>query len=217
MAQTKKQLKNTIKQLKQNKKKQNKRTKLSQQVRRRRLRVPAGYGNTVAGTLSKLKFSGTERLADLTNANANGNFRTDTYLFSPTTLPWLAKIAALYDKYRFTKLVIRYVNACGTNTPGEVNLSFDFDPKDPAPTSMQQCCNMAVYKSTSAFRNAALSVPVKSASNFVWRFTRDGHETEGRIVDTGNLHVSTAGFTESIRPGALYVDYEVELTDKSTF
>jgi len=31
------------------------------------------------------------------------------------------------------------------------------------------------------------------------------------------LHVSTAGFTESIRPGALYVDYEVELMDKSTF
>lgn len=190
---------------------------MSQRVRRRRLRIPAGYGNTVTGTPSKLKFSGTERLADLSNANADGTFHADTYLFSPTTLPWLAKIAALYDKYRFTKLMIRYVNACGTNTPGEVNLSFDFDPKDPVPTSMQQCCNMAVYKSTSAFRNATLAVPVKSASNFVWRFTRDANVTEGRIVDTGNLHVSTAGFTQSIRPGALYVDYEIELSDKSTF
>jgi hypothetical protein len=112
-------------------------------------------------------------------------------------------------------LNIRYVTSCGTNVAGEVNLSFDFDPKDTQPTDIIACCNMAVYKSTSAFKNCNLSVPVKSPSNFVWRYCKDTNTSDDRIVDTGNLFVSTLSFGTPTAPGALYVDYDVEFADKN--
>jgi hypothetical protein len=162
-----------------------------------------------------MRFSGTERIGKVDAPDSTGNFKTQNFLFSPSTLAWLAKIAVLYDKYRFTKLNIRYVNFCSTATSGEVNLAFDFDPKDPAPANMVQAANMAVYRSTSAFRNVTLPVPVKAPSNFVWRYCRDDNVGETRIVDTGKLHVSTEGFASAASPGALYVDYEVEFADKN--
>jgi hypothetical protein len=102
--------------------------------------------------------------------------------------------------------------------PGEVNLSFDFDPTDPAPTTMLEACNQAVYKSVAAYKNATLVVPVKTAGNNDWKYTSDNGKNEGRIVDLGNLFVSTGSFNaNSPSPGSIYIDYDIELKDKSPF
>jgi len=97
-------------------------------------------------------------------------------------------------------------------------MSFDFDPSDSAPQDMIQACNNAVYKSTAACKNAVLNVPVKSAGNNEWKYTDDSARNENRIVDTGNLFVCTKSFqTDAPSPGVIYVDYDIELVNKSSF
>jgi len=214
MNNSRKQLLNTIKQLKAN----NRRKKRSNgaNTRNRRTNIPAGFANTVTSTPSQMRFRGSERFLEV--SPANGQFKCDSTLINATTFPWLNKIALMYDKYRFLTLKFRYVNFCNTQTSGEVNLSFDFDPKDANPASMNQASNNAKSVSTSAYKNATLVVPVNSKGNNQFRFTSDSsNDGTLRIIDTGKLCVSTDKFTSTSSPGAIFVDYDVEFTDKTPF
>jgi hypothetical protein len=223
--QTKAQLKNTIKQLKQNNKKNSSASKRRQALSKKKpagrtskttTRVPASFANTLAGSPARTRFTNSERLIDV--APNGTSFNVQTKLVNSTCVPWLAKVASLYDKYKFHKLQFRYVTFSGTNIPGEINMSFDFDPSDPAPQDMIQACNNAVYKSTAACKNAVLNVPVKSAGNNEWKYTSDSARNENRIVDTGNLFISTKSFqADAPSPGVIYIDYDIELVNKSSF
>lgn len=211
---TTKQLMNTIKQLKASKRRN--RRSVGANTRNRRVNVPAGFSNTITSTPSQMRFRGSERFLEV--SPASGHFKCDSTLINATTFPWLNKVASMYDKYRFLVLKFRYVNFCNTQTSGEVNLSFDFDPKDANPSSMNQASNNAKSVSTSAYKNATLSVPVNTKGNNDFRFTSDtSNDGTLRIIDTGKLCVSTDKFSSTISPGAIYVDYEVEFTDKTPF
>jgi hypothetical protein len=212
---TKAQLQNTIKQLKRNKSKR-KRSNPNGRGQKATSRIPAAMANTVTGSLAHTRFTGSERLSEVTPSGSS--FHCDSKTINSTCAAWLGRIAQLYDRYKFHKLNFRYVTYCGTTTAGEVNLSFDFDTRDAAPTSMIAACNQAVYKSTAAYKNATLVVPVRTAGNNDWKFTADSTSNEKRIVDLGTLHVSTSGFaTGASSPGCIYIDYDIELKDKSPF
>lgn len=184
-------------------------------ARMRRRNVPAANNTFIVGDPSHTRFTGTERVLDV--ATTANSFHVDNKTINAKSFSWLAKVSELYDQYKFHRLRFRYVPFCGTTTQGEVNMSFDFDPSDPAPNSMVQCCNNANYVATSAFSRATLNVPVNRKGTNKFFFVRDGNGSEDRIIDIGALYVCTDKFTAASSPGAVYVDYDVELIHKSPF
>jgi len=132
-----------------------------------------------------------------------------------STFPWLSRIAANYESYRFDSLRFCYETEASTALGGSLILAFDYDAADPAPTSKQQAL---MYRSsvrsapwTACEHKSILEDLRKAKSNYV----RPGAQPAGtdvRQYDIGNFFaisqgVSTAGATL----GELYVEYNVVL------
>lgn len=132
-----------------------------------------------------------------------------------STFPWLSRIAANYESYRFDSLKFCYETEASTALGGSLVLAFDYDAADPAPTSKQQAL---MYRSsvrsapwTACEHKSIMEDLRKAKSNYV----RPGAQPAGtdvRQYDIGNFFaisqgVSTAGATL----GELYVEYDVVL------
>ncbi len=123
--------------------------------------------------------------------------------------PWLSRIARNYEKYRFSKLVLRCVSNNPTTAGGYVAMGVDKDSADPVPYSKQELMNMGRAKSEALWSGATLPIIVDGT----WKFVDSQNlSADARQVDVGKLvAVATSpGFANATLD--FYLDYSVEFT-----
>lgn len=151
----------------------------------------------------------------LSSVDNTSAYAATSYSCNPamaSTFPWLGRMAARYDKYRFTQLRFEYRSVTSTSKPGVIMLSFDYDALDDVPISKFEQSQTIPNAENNVWMNNDLQVKLDSE----WRFTRQGTiaDTDLKTYDLGNLIVSSQ-YGDGVIGGELYVTYTVEL-DKPT-
>lgn len=177
-------------------------------------RITTGKGNG-----GGLRFREKETVGQIAGATAfaNGNGLTYNAPINPglaSSFPWLANIAAQYDKYKIHSLVYRYVNIKGSNSPGIITMSYDEDVLDAAPVDYLQQSQATAYKRGAPWTSFELRIPVTHTE----RFVRDGvvAGTDLKTYDAGRIIVTSDACADSSVHGYLEVEYDIELLKKST-
>jgi hypothetical protein len=129
------------------------------------------------------------------------------------SFPWLSGHANLYDKYRVHKLVYRFKNLKGTDSDGNVLMSFDYDTLDPSPESAIEMTQSTRWIDGSPWRIFELAVPTDGRT----LFTRSGEAAAAdlKTYDMGRIFVAAEGCSDTSDHGYLEVEYDIELIDKA--
>lgn len=173
--------------------------------------------------------SGTNRRAQVIEedeyiAEVNGSvlFATTAYNINPgqaSTFPWAAKIAGLYEKYRFSQLEFYYrreVSEFSTNgAAGKVMLSCDYDASDSPPTTKQQVEDTVPHADgMPCTERITLRLDCRAMSRQDSMYVRPGVQpvnTDIKTYDAGIFYVSTYGCANTSVVGELRVRYRCEL------
>lgn len=126
--------------------------------------------------------------------------------------PWLSTIAAKWEQYRVHRLVAQYIPVVGTNQPGEILLSPDYDASDPAPTTEQQAAGMRDAIEDVCWKNMELHFDPSAMMGLgPRRFVRTGNEAgDIKTFDVAVLNICTVNVTGGPNIGKLYLDYDIE-------
>lgn len=132
--------------------------------------------------------------------------------------PRLAKQAELWSQFRFKKLRMTVVPACGTSVGGTICHGFDYDTTGPAPTDPTAVQQLAGASSSAIWESSTCVFDARSAIR-----SQNYYKTE---VTTGDIADSTQAFyclslvaginnlTSGIITLNVYADYEVEFTGR---
>lgn len=181
-----------------------------------RFSPPTAYGTMVQrNSIALSTYAESERVSGVTGAAAftvQGSYPVNPAL--PSLFPWLSFHATLYDKYRFKKLVFRYRTTRGTQSSGNVIMSFDSDTLDPVATSSQEMSQSAVYSDGPVWNELKLAIPCDGE----WRFTRSAAvaNSDGKTYDLGRLTLAMEGCSDALVHGYLEVDYILEVKHKQS-
>lgn len=126
-----------------------------------------------------------------------------------TIFPWLATIAANYEKYKMRKLAFQFITSSGTSTGGRVGLAFGYNPSEKIPLNKQEFFSIVPNREEAPWEDIYLQVPCNGETKYV-RFTSP---TEGSVntYDMGVLITMTGNNASASTLGDLFVEYEVEL------
>jgi hypothetical protein len=121
--------------------------------------------------------------------------------------------ANLYDKYRIHSLIYRFKNLKGTDSDGNILMSFDYDTLDLPPSSAIEMTQATRWIDGSPWRIFELRVP----SDGRILFTRSGAAAAAdlKTYDMGRLFVAAEGCADTSDHGYLEVEYDIELIDKA--
>lgn len=144
------------------------------------------------------------------------------YRINPSNInlcPWLATMAANYEKYRIKRLMFEYRPMCPTTQAGWVALSVDYDPDDDhLSTSLLEEKQVAMNRvdsiEGSLWAKHTLELRAPSLSRIGERWIFGGPEervAEDRTTYAAVLYVTAAGPADAAYVGELYVSYTVEL------
>lgn len=127
-----------------------------------------------------------------------------------------AKIGALYEKYRPGPMAVEWVPAVGTDSPGNVVLSYHASPQTTAPTSLQDALTASASLMDVIWKPRTLHFTPRVVQP--WLQSRTGGNTAATggyspDNDFGVVYVTTLGAgTESIA-GHVRFHYNYVLTD----
>jgi hypothetical protein len=132
----------------------------------------------------------------------------------PGSFPWLSGHANLYEKYRVHKLVYRFKNLKGTDTDGNILMSFDYDTLDSPPASAIEMTQSTRWIDGSPWRIFELAVPTDGRILFTRSSTPATADL--KTYDMGRVFVAAEGCSDTTDHGYLEVDYDIELIDKAS-
>lgn len=189
------------------------------------VRAPAAVGRVVRSGLTgdrvpvmtsrgrNLHISHCERFGSVVATGVG--FEISSYSLNPglaNIFPWMCDVANRFEKYKFSKVVFRYVPQSPA-LAGNVTLAFDFDPNDDPPIDMAQATTYHDYVSTSIWQEASIRLDLQNGDRAPQKNTRPGlpgADLDLNVYDVGNLHVMTEGAAAAVL-GYLEVLYEVDL------
>jgi len=156
----------------------------------------------------------------ITDISSTTSFTNTQFALNPGqsgTFPWLYKIAANWEKYKFNKIEFYYkpeASAYATaGQTGKVILSFDYDAADAAPTSKTMCEDTDPHVDCMPYEECYLPLDVAFINDtLTGKYVRPGGvpgATDIRLYDGGNLNVSTYGTTTGGVCGEIRVRYSV--------
>lgn len=130
-----------------------------------------------------------------------------------TTFPWLSTMAQCWEEYEFHALKFEYFTRTGSNVPGSMMLTPDYDASDPAPVSEQVASSYMGSAEDAPWKDIVCILPKKDLSAQIRnRFTRMGPlaaNLDIKTYDAGNLFVCSVDGT-AVNWGKLWVEYDVE-------
>jgi len=128
------------------------------------------------------------------------------------SFPWLSGHAALFEKYKVHKLVYRYKNLKGTDSDGNIIMSFDYDTLDAAPSTAIEQCQSTRWIDGAPWRIFELHVPTDGRM----LFNRVGPVSVAdlKTYDMGRLFIAAEGCADTSDHGILEVEYDIELFEK---
>jgi hypothetical protein len=131
------------------------------------------------------------------------------------TFPWLSKIAANFESYRFSKLKFCYETEAPSSLGGTQVLAVDYDASDVAPTTKQQALAYRDSVRSPPWQNCthnSLKEDLSKQKTFFVRYGAQPANTDIKLYDTGNLFAINQGVTTGgAVTGELYVEYDVLL------
>lgn len=130
------------------------------------------------------------------------------------TFPWLSTQAQGWERYRFNKLKFCYYTRTGSNVPGSVLLSPDYDAADTVPISEAVASTYADASEDAPWKDIECELKPKNMNmtrneHFV-RTEALGANQDIKTYDVANLFVSTVDGT-AVSWGKLWVEYDVSL------
>ncbi|CAM98054.1 coat protein [Lisianthus necrosis virus] len=183
--------------------------------------APVAVSRQLVG--SKPKFAGRtagsvtvthrEYLTQVNNSPAfttNGGIVGNLLQLNPlngTLFSWLPAIASNFDQYVFNSVMLHYVPLCGTNEVGRVAMYWDKDSEDPEPVDRVELANFGILKETAPWAEAILRVPTDKTK----RYCDDSTVVDRKLIDLGQLGISTYGGTGTNPVGDVFVSYSVTL------
>jgi len=130
------------------------------------------------------------------------------------SFPWLSTQAQAWERYRFNKLRFRFYTRTGSNVPGSVMLTPDFDAADPAPISESIASSYECCEEDAPWKDITCTLPQRSLMGDMKEKTiRLGAlqaNQDIKTYDAGNLFVCTVDGT-AVGWGKLWVEYDVTL------
>lgn len=153
-----------------------------------------------------------------------GPFWVDSFAINPgnpSVFPWLATQAFAWERYRFRKLLFRYIPRVGTGQGGTLVLSPDYDADDDPPPNELVACSYADAVSCVPWQEVVLRCnPEAMLGGMRSKYVRVGalkKNNDIKMYDSLNLFVGrdTANATP-VTWGKLWVEYEVELITPHT-
>lgn len=150
-------------------------------------------------------------------------FTTRTYAINPgeaALFPWLATQSWGWERYRFKKLVVRFVTRSPTTMIGNLVLSPDYDAADGAPANEVAACSYADAVSEVPWQSFSMSLKrERLLGGATSKYIRAGvlaSNLDIKTYDGGNLFVCMDASVANQTWGKLWVDYEVELLTPHT-
>lgn len=138
-----------------------------------------------------------------------------------TTFPWLSRLASLYTKYKFTKLLFEFrsttSNYSAAGTLGTVVMAPHYNV-DSLPYLTKQTMEAATHAVSSAPSNSIILgfECAKKDDNVKWfNIINDVSVVRGNFTDPGYVEVATSGLpgTAGTVLGEIWVHYECELIE----
>jgi len=132
----------------------------------------------------------------------------------PGSFPWLSSQALGWEKYKFNYLRLCYYTRTGSNTPGSVILTPDYDAADAAPVNEQIASAYHGTQEDVAWKDNCMIFDQKILNQD--RFIRTGGLTANldiKTYDIANLFVGTLDGT-AVNWGKLWIEYDVTLINQ---
>lgn len=127
--------------------------------------------------------------------------------------PWLSRIAANYEQYRFSSLRFRLVSAQPSTASGRVYMAVDYDYDDPVPTTLSSMMSNHTALDASVWQEVALDVDAADLhKDMPWKYVLSPKrlDPEPRTVFGGFLLIGGAGMAATTTYN-LWVDYVCRL------
>lgn len=183
-----------------------------------RRQAPVSYGAVVKGVSKRseiVSISRLEYMGEVIGSTAAFALQA-SYKVNPgiaATFPWLYRNAINYDMYKFRKLRFIYMGKTSTANTGEVNIVFDPNPTDSAPSTDAEALQYQARLSAPVWVDeACLEVPTTDLQRLAKFLVRSSTvASELTTFDTGVLHLIVGGNAAAVKVGQLWVDYEIDL------
>ena len=129
----------------------------------------------------------------------------------PSTFPWLSKMAQCFESYRLRKCRFVYIPRCSSASPGLVAMSPDMNPKDAAPSSLEEALQNYKSVNDSTWKTFATELTGEMLNKRKSFFCRPlAANADIDLYDCGNLNLITEGQIDGSAVGQLWVEYEGE-------
>lgn len=178
--------------------------------------APVAYSSRQRARLGQGRrhvFSSSELIGDVPGSIA---YTCTKYALNPgltASFPRLAREAAVWQHYRFTKLRYRFVTRTGTGTVGSVILSPSYNPAEPSPADEKEASNTQDSVEDVSWSKEIVcnlkpaSMHATSSKKQIRYFNVPG---DYNLYDCGNMYVCTKGQVGTDVIGKLWVDYTIE-------
>jgi hypothetical protein len=156
-----------------------------------------------------------ERIGTVTGSvafSSVGDFAVNPGLAS--SFPWLSGIAQHYERYRIDSLIVRYKNLKGTDSDGNIIMSFDYDTLDPGPATAVEQTQSTVFIDGAPWRIFEMRVPSDGTRKYIRTSEIAGADL--KTYDFGRIWVSAEGCADTSAHGYLELEYVVSLFEKQT-
>jgi len=126
------------------------------------------------------------------------------------SFPWLYTQTVGWEKYRFKKLKAIFITRTGTQTPGSIIMSPDYDASDPAPATEAIASTYHGTSDDAPWKTSVMEFDMRRSKELFIRTGPLGPNLDIKTYDYANLFVCTVDGT-AVNWGKVYLDYEVEL------
>lgn len=180
--------------------------------------VGAGYiaqGPAVVRSVGQtVRFSNTEFVTDVSGPSPTQPAQIFAITLNPSNTnftPWLSRVAAGYELYRFRRLVFKYTPTVGSNTAGMIVMSPDYDVSDQPPTTKQ---GMSAYQG--AVRGniwSTTTMTVQPMAGWYYVGVPGGLNpagTDSRLYDFAKMYFGVFNQSYGGVFGELAVSYDIE-------
>jgi len=173
--------------------------------------MPVKFSNVEGGVCIKNR-----EMLNIVNGTQNWNTQYNQQVVVSNVLlfPWLAGIAAKFDKYRIKSLSWEFVTRLGTAVSssavqGSSQFTFIYDADDTVPTSYSTMMDTKYSQEKVLHQNHHFRFRPETAL-FTEYFVNHSGETD--LTSPGYIMFSTFGLSaDTANIGSLYVSYEIEL------
>jgi len=195
---------------------------------RKNTSVAAAYAVGQTTRQPKVSRSGVDRtriihrelIGSVVGTSAYGVTAANTFSINPglpASFPWLSTQALGWEKYKFNYLRLCYYTRTGSNTPGSVILTPDYDAADAAPVNEQIASAYHGTQEDVAWKDNCMIFDSRILNNGGSdRFIRTGGLAASQDIktyDIANVFVGTLDGT-AVNWGKIWIEYDVTLINQ---